>query len=61
MQNQPNYVVAEVVWAKIRGYPWWPAIVSQVQDDDLDDIQFKVNFFGDTTHSFLDESKMVKF
>lgn len=61
MRSQPNYSVTEVVWAKIRGYPWWPAIISNVQDDDPDDVQFKVNFFGDSTHSFLDESKIAKF
>lgn len=23
-----NFSVGEIVWAKIRGYPWWPAMVS---------------------------------
>jgi hypothetical protein len=22
-----NFIVGEIIWAKIRGYPWWPAIV----------------------------------
>jgi len=27
-QNEnENYSVGEVVWAKIRGYPYWPASV----------------------------------
>ena len=21
----------QVVWAKVRGYPWWPGIVIQIQ------------------------------
>ena len=23
-----NYRSGDLVWAKIRGFPWWPAIVS---------------------------------
>ena len=23
----------EVVWAKLKGYPWWPAVVSPSQVD----------------------------
>lgn len=26
-----NFAVGEIVWAKIRGYPWWPAMVSKKQ------------------------------
>jgi hypothetical protein len=22
-----NFIIGEIVWAKIRGYPWWPAVV----------------------------------
>lgn len=61
MKKQPEYSVAEVVWAKIRGYPWWPGIVNSVQNDDPEEVIFKVSFFGDTTHAFLDETKVAKF
>lgn len=27
-QDQIIYEDSEVLWAKIRGYPWWPAFVS---------------------------------
>lgn len=58
------YSVGEVVWAKIRGYPYWPAIVitnkkiiiikvSKVYEEKTDDGNFKVsllvNFIGDNT------------
>lgn len=26
-QDQIIYEDSEVLWAKIRGYPWWPAFV----------------------------------
>ena len=62
----------EVVWAKVRGYPWWPAIVRSIQvkkdskpteDDSHDDkeLMLKVNFIGDDTHSALPLSKIEKF
>lgn len=22
-----NFALGEIIWAKIRGYPWWPAKV----------------------------------
>lgn len=25
---ETSFTVGEIVWAKIRGYPWWPAMVS---------------------------------
>lgn len=37
----------EVVWAKIKGYPWWPGII----EEEIKNIKskFKVNFIGDKT------------
>ena len=26
-EEEPIFEEEEVVWAKIRGYPWWPAYV----------------------------------
>ena len=49
------------MWAKIRGYPWWPATISNVEDADEDNIKYKVYFFEDTTYSILDETKIAKF
>lgn len=46
-----------VVWAKIKGYPWWPATVNltrlskeQLLEDSLE--KFKVYFVGETTQYY---------
>lgn len=26
-----SFSVGEIVWAKIRGFPWWPAMVKYYQ------------------------------
>ena len=28
------YEIGEIIWAKIRGYPWWPAIVYEIDNKD---------------------------
>lgn len=51
------YEESEVLWAKIRGYPWWPAYVqhSLVQVSDVHEAntpsayEYTVIFFGDNT------------
>ena len=45
----------EVVWAKIVGYPWWPALVKWVMtkvvenDNPQQPNKSKVQFFGDNS------------
>lgn len=36
----------EVVWAKITGYPWWPALVTHAPEEPG---PFRVDFFADNT------------
>lgn len=52
------YEINEVVWAKIRGYPWWPAYVllavRQVSGvikntGQPGQVEYIVNFYGDTS------------
>ena len=26
---ESKYHIGDIVWAKIKGYPWWPGIVSE--------------------------------
>lgn len=28
-----SFTVGEIIWAKIRGYPWWPAIITGTEDE----------------------------
>lgn len=48
-----QYEEEQVVWAKIRGYPWWPGVISKVENDCLlissDDAQFTIKFIGENT------------
>lgn len=34
----------QIVWAKIKGYPWWPAVIGSISPDDP---EICVNFLGD--------------
>jgi len=42
----------EVVWAKLKGYPWWPAMVVEVfrgSSDDVLETDVVVNFIGENS------------
>ena len=46
--------VNDVVWAKVRSYPWWPAIVkdsqiTQINDKDPDNVEYRVDFISENT------------
>ncbi len=65
-----NFSVGEIVWAKIRGYPWWPAMVNFVffnltqitgTVDENKEKKYVVGFIGDNTHSILQKQKLAKF
>lgn len=43
----------EVVWAKITGYPWWPALVTHAPSEGG---AFRVDFFADNTQYRLSHS-----
>ena len=55
-----EFSVTEIVWAKIRGYPWWPAFVKSIHPDPKEN-KFKVYFIGDNTHATLPHSKITNF
>jgi hypothetical protein len=55
-----SFHVGEVVWAKIRGYPHWPAIITGTEDDNKEK-KYAVSFIGDNTHSSLAKKYLVKF
>ena len=65
---EKNFKKGEIVWAKIRGYPWWPGVVwnfnikiGQIQLDQKKEIKYLVNFIGDNTHAELPLVKIEKF
>jgi len=62
----------EVVWAKVRGYSWWPGIVKKISlkickaDNKKNlkntrEVSILVNFIGDNSHSVLPLDKIEKF
>lgn len=42
----------DIVWAKVRGYSWWPAKVGEVLKEkaDRNERKYRVDFLGDNTH-----------
>lgn len=46
-----------IVWAKVKGYPWWPAVVGKNQDSN----GVMVRFIGDNTHATLTDDKIAHF
>ena len=63
-----NFAVGEIIWAKIRGHPWWPGLVKlnpkyQITgvDDDSKEKKYLINFIGDNSHATLPKPKLAKF
>ncbi|CAD8104373.1 unnamed protein product [Paramecium sonneborni] len=56
-----KFEINEVVWAKVLGYPWWPAQISSISNKKTDSIQlWRVNFLADGTHADLRLEKIKK-
>lgn len=62
----------EVVWAKVRGYSWWPGIIKKISlkfskaenrknMGNSKEIRILVKFIGDNSHSVLPLDKIEKF
>lgn len=47
----------QVIWAKINGYPWWPAYIKA----EIKANQFEVVFFGDFSRAILHETKIRQY
>lgn len=50
MGDSQPFTLGHVVWAKLKGHPWWPAIVSEVLEFDPEEDneqRYKVHFLGD--------------
>lgn len=48
------FEIDDVVWAKVKGFPWWPAIVANVTKKG----SYLLNFIGHNSHSYLTPDKI---
>jgi hypothetical protein len=50
--------LSTIVWAKLGGFPWWPAVVTptQTSPDKLEDDKVLVRFIGENTQYLLGSS-----
>ena len=55
-----NFTVGEIVWGKIKGYSWWPAIITGTRDDNKEK-KYICNFIGDNSHASLIKKSIAKF
>ena len=54
------FTVDEIVWGKIKGYPWWPAMITEIEEDNKEK-KYKVNFIGNNRHANLKKRNIGKF
>ena len=62
-ESGPKFHERELVWAKVRGHAWWPAIVGEINFQNVRerDLKYIVHFLGDKTRSFLSEKYIRNF
>jgi hypothetical protein len=67
MEKENSFHVGDIIWAKIRGYAWWPAkvkfIINQISRIEVvkPETKFSVRFIGDDSHAVLPEQKIKPF
>jgi len=48
-----DFEPGDIVWAKVKGYPWWPGIVSKVDSQPPTPTVYEVTFIGDNSQYAL--------
>lgn len=52
-----TFTEGQIVWAKLAGYPWWPASIKHVLAPD----RFEVEYFGEFERNYFDTSRIRHF
>ena len=51
VSSEDDFQVNQVVWAKIYGYPWWPARIENIKSSEIK--PYKVKFLGENSEADL--------
>eukprot|EP00347_Sterkiella_histriomuscorum_P005449 403356575 len=60
-KDQIKYKVDDLVWAKIKGYAWWPATIGEITLEEDRETKYTVYFINDQTHSLLTDKYLCNF
>lgn len=66
-QENENFKKGDIVWAKVKGYPWWPGKIKKIflkdstAKENSNNTLVTINFIGDNSHSELPISKVENF
>ena len=55
-----DFKKGDMVWAKVRGYSWWPAKIGDIQRASGEK-KFRVDFIGDNTHQTVGQQAIGDF
>lgn len=55
--RQPQFHIFELVWAHVKGFPYWPGVIEKVTPRG----QFTIHFFGDYTRSNVGRNAVCHF
>ena len=58
-KEKQDFIVNELCWAKIKGYPWWPAIIRDIFIENNKKFYF-VGYFCEKNGSALNEKNIKK-
>jgi hypothetical protein len=52
---EKKFEEGEIVWVKLKGYPWWPAVIVQSPQNEQQSslVNVLVNFIGDNSQYFI--------
>ena len=51
------YEIGEVVWGKIKGYPWWPAVIKEYNNT----LIYTIQFYNDNSYAKLSTKFLLKY
>lgn len=55
--RQPQFHLNEFVWAHVRGFPYWPGVIEEVDSKG----KYNIHFFGDYTRAKLGRNSIIQF